>query len=593
MGSYLLIPLLILLSLLIILPDYLENYFFKAKKVELLRKGRMAVRLIRQGDYNHYDEVNNFLGTLEKLLDSSLIVINQEGEIINQGMRMRGMMRRPGMNRMHGAMMHNRMHQGLSKDMSKKIMNFQKELDKVLAGEQTSFRGKVEMLKQPIIGVGLPLYNSNEKLALFLISPLSGLEETVIKVRNLTLRVTLIAVLLALSLGYFISKGITRPVLEMKHQAQKMAKGDYQVKIVNLPKDEIGELGESFNYLSNKLEENIEELSREKQRMHEMLTSMGEGVLGVGTDKKILLANPRFKEIFQVEEEIISKEFVGIVGENLIKLIDRVLITEQELKEEFSWNDQIIVAHAAPIREKSDKLRGIIILIRDVTEVRRLDEMRKLFVANVSHELKTPLTAIRGYLEAILDGIVDDTKLQGEYLTRVLAETNRMTRLVQEILNLSRLQSGQIEFNLMEFGLLDLINKVVRNLESKLDDRTVIVEGNQDLIIESDRDRLEEVLVNLLSNAIKFTAKTGEIRVSLEECQGKVKIRVSDNGIGIPKSELSYIWERFHQVDRARTPEEEGTGLGLAIVKEIVEGLEGEVAVNSTEGVGSEFIVTI
>jgi two-component system sensor histidine kinase ResE len=592
MGSYLLIPVLILLSLLIILPNYLEDYFFKAKEIELLRKGEMAVRLIKQGDYNHYNKVDNFLGSLEKLLDTSLIVIDQEGEIINQGMQMRGMMRRPGMNRMHGPMMHNRMHRNLSKDMSKRIMNFQEELEKVLSGKWTSFRGEIEMLKQPIIGVGIPLYSSNKKMALFLISPLSGLQETVIKVRNLTLRVTLIAVLLALILGYFISKGITRPILEMKRQAQKMARGDYQVQIDNLPKDEIGELGKSFNYLSNKLEANIEELSREKQRMHEMLTSMAEGVLGVGSDKKILLANPRFKEIFEINEEIIGKSFIGFVNQKLMGLIDEVLITEQELKEEFSWDDKIIVAHAAPIRERNSKLWGIIILVRDVTEVRKLDEMRRLFVANVSHELKTPLTAIRGYLEAILDGIVDEVQLQSEYLTRVLSETNRMTRLVQEILNLARLQSGQIEFNLEKFKLLDLVNKVVRNLERKLEDRNVSVEGNPELIIKSDQDKLEEVLVNLLSNAIKFTPKDGKIKIKVED-EDRIKLRVIDNGIGISKSELPYIWERFHQVDRARNPEEEGTGLGLAIVKEIVEGLEGEVDVDSKEGVGSEFIVTL
>jgi two-component system sensor histidine kinase ResE len=592
MGSYLLIPLLILLALLTILPNYLEDYFFKAKELELLRKGEMAVRLIRQGDYNHYNEIDNFLGSLERLLDTSLIVIDQEGEIINKGMRMRELMRRPSMNRMHGAMMHNRMHRALNDAIPSRIMNFQEELDKVLAGERTSFRGEIEMLKQPIIGVGIPLYTS-KKMALFLISPLSGLQETVIKVRNLTLRVTLIAVLLALILGYFISKGITRPVLEMKKQAQKMARGDYQVQIANLPKDEIGELGESFNYLSNKLEENIEELSREKQRMHEMLTSMAEGVLGVGSDKKILLANPRFKEIFEVKEEIIGKSSIELVNENLMELIDKVLVEEEELKEEFTWEEKIIVAHAAPVREKDAKLWGIIILVRDVTEIRKLDEMRRLFVANVSHELKTPLTAIRGYLEAILDGVVDDAKLQGEYLTRVLTETKRMTRLVQEILNLARLQSGQIEFDLREFELLVLVNKVVRNLESKLEDRTVSVEGKQELVIKSDQDKLEEVLVNLLSNAIKFTASNGEIRIKVEEDKDRVKIKVRDNGIGIPKAELSYIWERFHQVDRARTPDQEGTGLGLAIVKEIIEALGGEVAINSREGIGSEFIITL
>ncbi|TDX49208.1 ATP-binding protein [Orenia marismortui] len=594
MGSYIIIPILILLLLLLILPNYLKDYFYQAKERELLGKGQAVAKIISENDYS---DSNISLSNLEKLLDTSLIIINQEREIINQGMRLQGMMRSSWMRKMHhnqgrgmmnrhGMMKHNRTNP------PQVMMNFSDELNKVLAGDATSFRGETPMLNQAIIGVGIPIRTS-EEMALFLISPLRGLEETVVKVRNLTIRVSFIAILIALILGYFISKGITRPVKEMKDKARLMAAGNFKAKIDKLPNDEIGELGKSFNYLSTKLESNINELTTEKRRMEEMLSSMAEGVLGVSKDQRILLANPRLKEILEIDKEIIGAKFNACFNDTLLNLVEEVMLEEKELKEEFNFGDKIIVAHAAPITKTDDELWGIIILVRDVTEIRKLDEMRRLFVANVSHELKTPLTAIRGYLEAILDGVVEDIDLQSEYLNRVLSETTRMTRLVQDTLDLSRLQSGQMDFKASEFDLIVLINSVIINLEGRLEDRDVSIEASESLIVKSDRDRIEEVLINLLSNAIKFTTSDGKIELKVKKIEAKVKVKVIDDGIGIPTSELPYIWERFHQVDRARTPDQKGTGLGLAIVKEIVEGLGGKVEVESEAGKGSEFSFTI
>jgi len=234
-----------------------------------------------------------------------------------------------------------------------------------------------------------------------------------------------------------------------------------------------------------------------------------------------------------------------------------------------------------------------IILISDVTGIRKLDEMRELFVANVSHELKTPLTAMQGYIEAILDGVVDETTERRRYLERVLSEIKRMSRLAGEILDLSRLQSDQIEFQITTIDMVKVINSVLNNLKQRVEFREIELKSREEVYVKGDRDRIGQVLLNLLDNAIKFTAENGKITIIVEERQGFARVSVADNGQGIPQEELPYIWVRFHQADRSRYPGVKGAGLGLAIVKEIIEGLGGEVSVESREGRGSKFNFTL
>ena len=217
--------------------------------------------------------------------------------------------------------------------------------------------------------------------------------------------------------------------------------------------------------------------------------------------------------------------------------------------------------------------------------------MRRLFVANVSHELKTPLTSIQGYLEAILDGMVKNKGQEKEYLQRVLKETDRMSNLVGDVLDLAQLQSEQFEFELQPVNLKSVVQSVYNDLQNNFAKREVILNIADNLYVEADRDKLKEVVINLLSNALKFTATDGKIKVEAEIKKDKKEVMVSviDDGIGIPKNELAHIWERFHQVDRSRKPDQQGTGLGLAIVKEIITGMNGTVTVESAVGEGSKF----
>ena len=608
MGSYLLIPILILIALFVFLPYNLEDYLAQKKKEELLKNGKKIVGVIE--DENNIN-LNRMLSSFAESLNTHLILINEQGEIINYS---RGILAGPnqmpnrsimGRNNNNMGMMDSKHHHMMMSDKNRMmermprknfrdLIGLESELEKVLKGEIITFQGRSNMLKRTIIAIGVPVDNHADR-ALFLISPIQGFKNAIDNIRMLTLQVVGGAILLSLLLGYFISKGITEPIAKMKDKVKKITTGDFSTKIEELPNDELGELGQSFNYMSNKLEENLAELATEKNRMQEMLTSMTEGVLGVAATGEIMIANSVARTILNCDQNIVAEDFSSILPQELIELINNVLNTKAEAEVEFEIYDQIITAQAAPVEKSDDQLWGVIILVSDVTEIRRLDEMRRLFVANVSHELKTPLTAIQGYLEGILDGVVESEELEKEYLQRVLKETDRMSRLVADVLDLAKLQSEQFEFKLETVDLNQVIKSVCNNLESNFEQREIILNLLPNIKVKADRDKLEEVLVNLLSNAYKYTAVDGkiEIDVELNPNGDQVMVSITDNGIGIPKSELSHIWDRFHQVDRARKPNNKGTGLGLAIVKEIVEGMNGKVEVESALGEGSKFTFSL
>ena len=599
MSSYILIPTLILLALFIFLPYNLESYLAAQKKEELVENGKEISEIISSEERIN---INRILSSFAQSLGTNLILVSQEGVIINNS---RGVARilegpnrlmRPGSH--HRGMMHNSSMMreprqnndanSSTRDQFKDIFGLEEELKKVLAGKTITFRGASNTLDTSIIAVGIPVNNSSPK-ALFLISPLHDFKNAIDNIRMLTIQVVAVAILLALLLGYFISKGITEPIARMKGKVKQITNGNFSTQIDNLPDDELGELGESFNYMSNKLEENLTELAKEKNRMQEMLTSMTEGVLGIRADGKIMLTNNVIKDILAINSDLTEEDFAERLPPELVELIEKVLAAETEEEIEFEINEQVLTAQAAPVKRPDDKLWGIIILVSDITEIKRLEEMRRLFVANVSHELKTPLTSIQGYLEAILDGMITDKEEEEEYIKRVLNETDRMSNLVGEVLDLAKLQSEQFEFQLETVNLKAVIKSVYNDLESRFAHREVKLDVADDLDVKADPDKLKEVLINLISNAIKFTAENGKIELESKVTGGKVTLNVIDDGVGIPKSELSHIWERFHQVDRSRKPDREGTGLGLAIVKEMVEGMKGEVEVESTVGEGSKF----
>ena len=623
LGSYLLPPLLIFLVLLIIFPYYLEDYIFQTREENLQETAHQLKAEIETEGI----DITRSLGVFEQSLEGGIIILDRQGRVINAGQYMRRMM--PGPKREEfpdpekmphhspGEDFNSRMPRGegmphgermgpnsMGPEAETEILSpaeetgqstgeaagYLEEINRaaveVFSGKTVTFRGTSPLLEQAVIGVGVPLESDQ---GLFLLSPLSGLEEIAYQIRNLTLQITLAAVVLALLIAFWRARAIVNPVKQMQTKARQMAEGNFRARITDLPRDELGDLGATLNYLAAELETKIEELNTEKSRMQSMLTGMSEGVLGVSKDCRVLLANPRLKDIFSLGEDPEGEPTAEIFPAEVNQLIDKVLNQSQQQKIEFEYAEQVLVVQGAPIYRRTDKPWGVIVLVRDVTQLRELEEMRRLFVANVSHELKTPLTSVQGYIEALLDDMVEDPTQKERYLTRVLEETERMSRLVGNILDLSRLQSGQLEVNREELDLIPIIDSVLANLEPELAEREVVRNWPRRCFVIGDRDRIQEVLVNLISNAVKFTAPDGKIEIKVEEKSKLVQIHVIDDGIGIPHREQSHIWERFHQVDRSRSRNSKGTGLGLAIVKETVKQLGGEVELESEPGAGSDF----
>lgn len=346
--------------------------------------------------------------------------------------------------------------------------------------------------------------------------------------------------------------------------------------------------------------EKIEELSAQVRRLQDennrigaILDSMVEGVIVIDKNSVILSLNPTIGKIFGVSRDCIGKLFLEVIPNNeLYEIAGTVMRKGEALVKEIGpvWPVQkIFRVSASPVFEKA-QVNACLLVIHDVTEVRKLERIRSDFVANVSHELKTPLTSIKGFVETLLEGALEDRENSREFLRIIQDHADRLNRLVNDLLELSSLESRQIKLIPEPFDLCLAVSEVLSGFRSQLEKRSLAAEnGVEALFVDADRGRICQVLTNLVDNAIKYTREKTVIRVLSEKDRSSVKVIVQDEGQGIPARELPRLFERFYRVDKARSREMGGTGLGLSIVKHIVELHGGAVGVESTEAVGSRF----
>ncbi|MDD5596129.1 MAG: ATP-binding protein [Candidatus Omnitrophica bacterium] len=345
----------------------------------------------------------------------------------------------------------------------------------------------------------------------------------------------------------------------------------------------------------DQLNDKILALERENNKAQAILSSMIEGVVVVAKDTRIISLNPTVEKIFGIQaKEAQGKFFLEAIRNNdIAELISNVLEKGEFVSKEIStvWPLQkVFQINAAPIIEDS-LINGCLLVIHDITEIRKLETMRRDFVANVSHELKTPLTSIKGFVETLLEGALEDKENSRHFLEIIRDHANRLDSLTNDLLTLSYAESKQAELKLASVDLSELTDKVLLGFKSLIKKKDISVRNEipPESSVEIDANRIEQVLTNLIDNAIKFNREKGWVRIYSEEIHNKIKICVEDSGLGIPEKDLSRIFERFYRVDKARSRELGGTGLGLSIVKHIVELHAGSVGVESTEGLGSKF----
>ena len=425
-------------------------------------------------------------------------------------------------------------------------------------------------------------------------------EELQSTTRNMTLIVLqalLIGSIIAIVLGYLLSRTITIPIINLTKRAERVGLGEFDTSPPSKENDEIGRLSNTFRYMSTALHEKINEVNAEKTKVETILESMTDGILAFNPDGELIHMNPEAERMLELAEGDRKQSFDELfehLGAN-ISIGELLYIRETEpVERQLEIGTRFIRFNFLTFHTE-DRIGGILVVMHDITKQEKLEISRREFVANVSHELRTPLTTVKSYAETLID--MSDQDIQIKFLNTIVKETDRMTRIVKDLLTLSRLDEGQdtqkpyerVDLNLL---VRDVVDRMRLTAEKKNQTMTYTA-LHKSLVLDTDKDKLEQVIVNIVSNAVKYTGTDGKIEVFTGRVYNELYIKVADNGIGIPKKNQSRIFERFYRVDKARSRDTGGTGLGLAIAKQIMDNLGGNITINSEYGKGTEVIITV
>lgn len=410
----------------------------------------------------------------------------------------------------------------------------------------------------------------------------------------------LITVLLPPVWGYRLTVRIARSLAQTTDVVRRVAEGDFSRTLAAwaAESNELFHLEQGINATAAHLQERLVELAREKARLEVILTNMADGVILLDTRKKVILVNPAAQTMFGLSAaEAMGKDHLEITHHfDLDQLMDRVIRTGEPAMLEIRRakpEEQVLEARLAPAGRGD---RGVLIVLQDITRARKLEAMRTEFVSNVTHELRTPLTSIRGFAETLLEGALDDPDTARHFVGIIKRESEHLGRLIEDVLDLSRIETGRWKVRKEPIHLHELAAETVGRLSSKADslgvDLRIAIPADLPAL-QADPGRLAQVLINLVDNALKYTPSGGSVTVSAEELGAQVQVKVVDTGSGIPRADLPRIFERFYRVDKARSRATGGTGLGLSIVKHIVEAHGGTVGVDSDTGRGATFFFTL
>jgi two-component system phosphate regulon sensor histidine kinase PhoR len=407
--------------------------------------------------------------------------------------------------------------------------------------------------------------------------------------------------LIAAIASTMLARSITRPIDSIMNVTSRLRKNDYSSRVNTEAKGEIGDLSQSINALAASLQRQMKEIEENEQQLTSIISNMVSGVMLVNQDGKVELLNSAMERFLSQHKGNLIGQPYEKVGERfaLSPHIHAVFETNEKVHEEvhsYYPQERIMDAHLAPYYGQGWQQRGVIVVLHDITEIRRLEKMRSDFVANVSHELKTPVTSVRGFSETLMSGEVTDEETTKQFLKIIHDESQRLDRLISDLLNLSKIERQKMPLNLETLNMTALVHEVSVTLQGAIEEkrtRLVLPDPSKDVYLQGDEDRLRQIILNLVGNGINYTAEGGTVTVSLKENVEKVRLIIKDDGIGIPEESLPRIFERFYRVDRARSRHSGGTGLGLAIVKHLIESHHGEIEVESREGEGTTFTVIL
>ncbi len=439
-----------------------------------------------------------------------------------------------------------------------------------------------------------PIFKNNKQLGIiYLRYDLNDIYESINKARMIIFRAVVSSLVVTVIIGFVISKSITDPINEVTKKATLLAEGDFNQLVDIKSEDEIGSLSSTFNFLAGELKRSISEISREKSKLEAIINYMEDGLIAINAEGRIIHSNPKAIKMLSNGDQF-DDDVIG----DLLSIYNSGRIDSDVGSKNISAKGRVLKVNFAPFLDEDSKRVGIIFVLQDITDAERLETMRREFVANVSHELKTPITSIKSYTETILDGRVDDPEIQKTFLEVVNTEADRMSRLVSDLLELSNFDSQSVKLKKQLYTMDDIIDNCILKIKVTADQKKqTIIKHYHHPSIEAylDKDKIEQVVLNILSNAIKYSSEAGNIDIELRpgEKPGEFDLVVIDSGMGIPEEDLERIFERFYRVDKARSRALGGTGLGLSIAKEIIEAHEGSIRIESEYNYGTKVTITL
>ena len=448
------------------------------------------------------------------------------------------------------------------------------------------------------ISYAYPIFDGSGKTQYVIYVQMDGasIKESLSQSAGTILVAVILALILAGILGLIFADTITSPISVLTNGADMLAEGADEFNTIDIPAipvksdDEIGRLTKSFNYMSSKLKKTLSELKNENNKLEIVMHNMTDGVSAFDANGSIIHANSVFYEMLsEIKKDINLNELLETVNVKMEELAPDVTL-EKIIKEK----EKYLSVSLIPYTISSKQVEGVVAVLQDITKHRRLDDMRKEFVANVSHEIRTPLTTIKSYTETLIDGAIDDKETAIEFLNVINDAADRMSLLSKDLLELSKLDTKQVKFNMDKISLVKLTEDCIKQNIIIAKNKNQARKGDKpkkDMIIYADYGRIGQVINNIISNAIKYSGEGADIKIKAEEKENNYQVIISDNGMGISQEDLKRIFERFYRVDKARSRAMGGNGLGLSIAKEIMEGHGGSIKAYSQPSKGTDMIL--
>ncbi|AMD23362.1 cell wall metabolism sensor histidine kinase WalK [Listeria monocytogenes] len=427
--------------------------------------------------------------------------------------------------------------------------------------------------------------------AIYLVADIESVYKQVDDITNIFITGTLIVMIITAVLGILLSRTITKPIIEMKRQAYAMARGNYSRKVKVYGVDEIGELADSFNTLTKRVQEAQAMTEGERRKLSSVLAYMTDGVIATDRRGKVILINTPAEKMLRVKHESANgRSIIDVLDIGDTYQFEDLMEVDGSLTMDRSTLDKpyVLRANFSVIQRETGFNNGVIAVLHDITDQEKVDQERRDFVSNVSHELRTPLTSMHSYLEALSDGAWEDKEIAPRFLEVTQNETERMIRLVNDLLKLSRMDGGREQLEKSFVNFTDFFNHIIDRFEM-MKKETIMFKRHiprEPVIIEIDEDKVMQVLDNIISNANKYSPDGGRISFYLKKFEDEIEVSIADEGLGVPDEDLANVFDRFFRVDKARSREMGGTGLGLAIAREVIEAHGGRIWAerNKTKG---------